>query len=357
MNCRDFLEKMNDVARGALMDAAARAEALAHEAACGACAARLADDRALAAGLRALAARDAGLEAPPRVEAALLAAFRARRSEMSPAEAVGAEVAAAEAVGAGLAAPRVAAPSGAAEIPAPHVPAMKVSAEVSASPAARAANVASLEEARAIRRWNWTRTLATAATAAAAAVAFLMITLPGEAPPVPGGGRLAAETPRPAPAAVDATQPDAANHNPNAGELAAGPSGDSGGAATTAVVRGERSSLAPTREARLAPAASRAGATGRPSMVPAKYERGGPDRPRGFASAEAGDDEYATDFIPLPGGQAGPVVAGQLVRVELPRSALSRFGLPVTAESTGERVKADVLLGEDGMARAIRFVR
>jgi hypothetical protein len=31
--------------------------------------------------------------------------------------------------------------------------------------------------------------------------------------------------------------------------------------------------------------------------------------------------------------------------------------LPVNAENSDERVKADVLLGEDGIARAIRFVR
>jgi hypothetical protein len=47
----------------------------------------------------------------------------------------------------------------------------------------------------------------------------------------------------------------------------------------------------------------------------------------------------------------------QVVRVELPRSALQSFGLPVNAERAGERVKADVLLGHDGVARAIRFVR
>ena len=47
----------------------------------------------------------------------------------------------------------------------------------------------------------------------------------------------------------------------------------------------------------------------------------------------------------------------RLVRVELPRSALSSFGIPVNGEQAGGRVKADVLLGEDGTARAIRFVQ
>lgn len=68
--------------------------------------------------------------------------------------------------------------------------------------------------------------------------------------------------------------------------------------------------------------------------------------------------EITTDFISL--GHASRLVdgdGGQLVRVELPRSALVRFGLPMNVEHSGERIKADVLMGEDGIARAIRFVR
>ena len=45
------------------------------------------------------------------------------------------------------------------------------------------------------------------------------------------------------------------------------------------------------------------------------------------------------------------------MRVELPRSALMSFGLPMNMERAGERIKADVVVGEDGLARAIRFVR
>jgi hypothetical protein len=46
-----------------------------------------------------------------------------------------------------------------------------------------------------------------------------------------------------------------------------------------------------------------------------------------------------------------------VLRVELPRSSLASFGLPVNLERAGERIKADVVVGNDGMARAIRFVR
>jgi hypothetical protein len=48
---------------------------------------------------------------------------------------------------------------------------------------------------------------------------------------------------------------------------------------------------------------------------------------------------------------------GQIIRVELPRSALTKFGLPVNMDRYNEKVKADVLFGVDGMAHAIRFVQ
>jgi hypothetical protein len=68
--------------------------------------------------------------------------------------------------------------------------------------------------------------------------------------------------------------------------------------------------------------------------------------------------EVATHFMPL--GYAGPINlqdGGQLVRVELSRSAMLNMGLPVNMDRYGERVKADVLVGADGLARAIRFVQ
>lgn len=76
------------------------------------------------------------------------------------------------------------------------------------------------------------------------------------------------------------------------------------------------------------------------------------------AKASPADPEIMTDFMPLTYGAAlNPNEGAQLVRVELPRSALASLGLPVNADQSDERVKADVLLGHDGMARAIRFVR
>src|SRR5215510_13966011 len=69
-------------------------------------------------------------------------------------------------------------------------------------------------------------------------------------------------------------------------------------------------------------------------------------------------NEIATNFFSVGDTTALSLAdGGQLVRVELPRSALMRFGLPVNADRASERVKADVLVGSDGIARAIRFVR
>jgi hypothetical protein len=69
-------------------------------------------------------------------------------------------------------------------------------------------------------------------------------------------------------------------------------------------------------------------------------------------------NEIATEFIPLTNREAlAQMDGGQVMRVELPRSALMSFGLPMDMERATERIKADVVVGNDGLARAIRFVR
>jgi hypothetical protein len=72
----------------------------------------------------------------------------------------------------------------------------------------------------------------------------------------------------------------------------------------------------------------------------------------------AANTEIATDFLPMGYGSTTNLQeGGQMVRVELPRSAMASFGLPVNMDRANEKVKADVLLGVDGLAHAIRFVR
>ncbi len=75
-------------------------------------------------------------------------------------------------------------------------------------------------------------------------------------------------------------------------------------------------------------------------------------------SEVAVNKEVTTEFMPL--GYLNPASlqdGGQIVRIELPRSKLASFGLPVNMERYNEKVKADVLLGVDGLAHAIRFVQ
>jgi hypothetical protein len=43
--------------------------------------------------------------------------------------------------------------------------------------------------------------------------------------------------------------------------------------------------------------------------------------------------------------------------VGLPRSALRVFGLPMDEERAAEQIQADVMLSNDGLVRAIRFVK
>jgi hypothetical protein len=69
------------------------------------------------------------------------------------------------------------------------------------------------------------------------------------------------------------------------------------------------------------------------------------------------EPEIATEFVALSSVPANFQDGGQIVRVELSRSAMASLGFPVNVDRFGERVKADVLLSADGFARAIRFVQ
>ena len=68
--------------------------------------------------------------------------------------------------------------------------------------------------------------------------------------------------------------------------------------------------------------------------------------------------EIATDFIPVaPPETWQPGTSGQILRVRLPRTSLASFGLPMNADLSAEPVRADVIVSQDGVVRAIRFVR
>ena len=84
-------------------------------------------------------------------------------------------------------------------------------------------------------------------------------------------------------------------------------------------------------------------------------------RPSGHeaASGAAPPVEITTAFLPLA-YSAMPLTDARVVRLEVPRTALAAFGLaPIDAVDTTRTgtVLADVLVGDDGLARAVRFVR
>ena len=69
--------------------------------------------------------------------------------------------------------------------------------------------------------------------------------------------------------------------------------------------------------------------------------------------------ELVSEFVPLAENEFLPAPRqAQVLRVSVPRATLASLGFPVMEEAgQGDRVTADVLMGEDGMARAVRFVK
>jgi hypothetical protein len=68
-------------------------------------------------------------------------------------------------------------------------------------------------------------------------------------------------------------------------------------------------------------------------------------------------DDRTAGFIPLPNAASlAPNEEVNLVRVDVPRSAMMAVGLVVSEERALERVQADVMLGADGLPRAVRFL-
>ncbi|HKA01428.1 MAG TPA: hypothetical protein VKE70_33170 [Candidatus Solibacter sp.] len=62
-------------------------------------------------------------------------------------------------------------------------------------------------------------------------------------------------------------------------------------------------------------------------------------------------------FIPLPNAShLADTEEVNVVHVEVPRSAMIALGLDVAPERASELVAADVMLGPDGLARAVRFL-
>lgn len=248
MNCQDFEKLALDLARNSLLDAAARDQGLIHTEVCSRCAARLAEERALLARVRAVAAELAGEEPPARVGAALLAAFRAQTAAI--------------------------------------------------------ASSTVIPEFGRSRRWSSWK-LAACAAGILILISVIAIFWKSTSPRMPRREERA-------------VAPEPVN---TPGHRAAPPDG--------------RDQMSAERPKNL------------PKRVRRRESLDGPD-----------EVEVVTPFFPLREGEDLTTMDSlQVVRVELPGSALGEVGLPVDPETANEPVKADVVLGQDGLARAIRFVR
>jgi hypothetical protein len=68
--------------------------------------------------------------------------------------------------------------------------------------------------------------------------------------------------------------------------------------------------------------------------------------------------EEAGDFYPLPEAEALPAIeTAMVVRVQLPVSSLQLMGVPVGEERADTSVQAELLLGQDGLARGVRLAQ
>ena len=76
------------------------------------------------------------------------------------------------------------------------------------------------------------------------------------------------------------------------------------------------------------------------------------------AQARAAAEPEIAEFYELPDADAGiPLEHATVVRVQLPVSELRVMGFVTEERSTDERVRADVLVGQDGVTRAVRFLQ
>src|SRR5262249_35130036 len=257
MNCSDFeliaaCVAGNRIAGRQAVDDDSVLRAMSHAAGCNRCSARLAEERALLAGVRAVVADLAAQEAPPRLEEALLAAFRLQsRTKVATAARV--------------------------------VPAWMVA------------------------RTSWM-------FAAAAAVILAVFVTVGFLAHQPDQVREDRKNPA-GPGASSKQQPN----------------------------ESDPPKLASTTERQVGD-----------DKIPPRTTN-----PHRFRKSRAEPAEATTDFFFLTDDEDDltSLESAEVVRVELPASALAPAGLPADPGTEDQTVRADVVLGQDGLARAIRFVR
>ena len=114
----------------------------------------------------------------------------------------------------------------------------------------------------------------------------------------------------------------------------------------------------PSPPAKAPIAVSAAAPVAAPLAPPLSVRPHGRRRPPLRRAPEVEPPALAADFVAVPqGDEWSPRDGVRLVRVEIPEAALSAFGLAVEEGRGADRVQADVMLSDDGLLRAIRFVR
>lgn len=313
MNCQQFTSFIVEMARGRMMDAASRDGAMSHAESCQACAARLAQEQSLTNALRAVAHDMKDASAPARVEAKLLAAFQAS-----------------------LAQPDAVATTGTTPAPLP-------------------VNVARMKLATR-RRFAFAATAAIAASLVLVLLAMLYVRFTRTASPssqeiAANGGQIVSEaTPPGKESAIAAPSPLAPSMESERQPNGTTPGTNRGGTAQLSTIKHVRRQRTP-----IMIKAHHVIDGGHAIIEASEGETVAANAP----AARPNEAESVTEFISLVAdtASASPLESGQLVRVQVPRAALASLGLPLNAERGNEPVKADVLLGGDGLARAIRFVR
>jgi hypothetical protein len=117
--------------------------------------------------------------------------------------------------------------------------------------------------------------------------------------------------------------------------------------AVTLWIRTEPVVQKPTLARSPAPSAVKTSQPPAADLAPAS-EREAPDR----------GADVAINFYPLPDAdELPPLDSATIVRVQLPMASLRLMGLPVSEDRAAEFIQADMLLGQDGLARGVRFVQ
>jgi len=90
-----------------------------------------------------------------------------------------------------------------------------------------------------------------------------------------------------------------------------------------------------------------------PADVPQEMQQPGSARTASSETLMAGSE--LSGFTFLPGAFATDTDDAAILRVGMPRGALSALGLPVNEERASEWIQVDLLVGDDGLPQAVRL--